>query len=462
MSLSYSEKFGHYCADLHYDSLPVNVVERVKYCFIDYLAIVLRASTLDSSQPIYELITDLQIPGKASVIGRKQAVNSYWAALANGTAAHSLELDDTYLEGSIHNEVFLFSSALALAQELDCNGKQLIEAVVAGFDVACRVAQALKPAATNARGFHPTGTVGAIGAAVAGGKILNLNAEQFANAIGIACSQASGLLEYVTDGAWTKRFHAGWAAHSGLIAASLAKRNFTGPRTSLEGKFGFLHAYSGDFILQVLDENLGRDYKILQTAIKYYPCNYYIQSVNDATLKIVRENNFDSEQIDHIKVYTVKAAYHIVCSPIEEKRNPKSMIDAQFSMPFNVALALVKKQVVFSDLIPEIWNDAAIRRLMNVTDCIVDPVLDADFPAAWPARVEIFLKEKPQPLVAEIKYPKGDRRNPLSWDEIILKHKNIVSGLVNQKVDEELIAFIRDLENQSNFTQFGELLRLAI
>lgn len=459
MKPSYGEQFGEFCANLKYDHLPQTVVERVKYCFIDYLAIALRASTLDSSQPIYQLINDLTLPGKATVIGRNQAINPYWAALANGTAAHSLELDDTYLEGSIHNEPFLYSSAVALAEENNYDGKKLIEAIVVGFDVACRVAKALKPAVTNARGFHPTGTCGVIGAAVACGKLLDLNAAQFTSAIGIACTQASGSLEYITEGAWTKRLNAGWASHAGLIAASLAKRNFTGPRTALEGKFGFLHAYSGDPILDGFVTDLGKDYKILQTAIKYYPCNYYIQSVNDATLQIVQNNNFKPEQIESIKIYTITAAYNIVCNPIEDKRNPKSMIDAQFSMPFNAAVAILKKQVKFTDLVPAVWEAPETHQLMNLTECIIDPELDKQYPEAWPARVEIKLKQSSQPLIAEIKYPKGDRRNPLSWDELIIKHQSIVEGLVDKQVDTQLIDFIRHLEQQPNFTKFSELLR---
>jgi 2-methylcitrate dehydratase PrpD len=338
----------------------------------------------------------------------------------------------------------------------------LIEGIVCGFDVACRIAEASEPAVTNARGFHPTGTVGAIGAAVASGKLLNLTSEQFVYAIGIACSQASGLLAYLDDGAWTKRFHAGWAAHSGLISASLAKRNFTGPKTAIESKFGFLHAYSGDYLLDAITEGLGKEYKILDTAIKYYPCNYYIQSVNDATLNLVKKHHIDINNIKAITIYTVKAAYNIVCTPIEIKRNPQSMIDAQFSIPFNVAVALAHKQVDFLLLTPTVWTSPIIKHLMDLVECIVDNQLTALYPAAWPARVEIYLKDSEKPLVDEVKHPKGSRLNPLSWYELITKHKSIIHDLVKDKVDDQLIEMIQHLETLPNFNTFSELLRKAI
>jgi len=225
-------------------------------------------------------------------------------------------LDDTFLPGSIHNESFVFSPSLALAEERGISGKQFIVAVVAGFEVACRVAAALQPAATNARGFHPTGTTGALGAAAAAGTLLGLDAERLSAALGVACSQAGGLLEFVTDGAWTKRFHAGWASHAGIIAAELAQFGMTAPRTAIEGKFGYLHAYSGSGMPELLTTGGGERLAILQTALKYYPCNYYIQAINDAVLQLARRDDLRLEAVRSIAVQTVQAAMALVCEPI--------------------------------------------------------------------------------------------------------------------------------------------------
>ena len=453
-----SETLGGFSANLRYEELPAGAVEGVKHFFIDYLAIALRASTLDSSQPVRALARAYPIPGHATLLGRPDPVSPYWAALANGQAAHSMELDDTFLEGSIHTESSVFAACMALAEEHGLGGQRFIEAAVAGFEVACRVSRALQPAVTNARGFHPTGTCGALGAAAAAGKLLGLDAGRMAVAIGIACSQASGLLEYVTNGAWTKRFHAGWAAHAGLIAAGLAQHGMTAPRTAIEGRFGFLHAYSGQPKLDGFDAGLGETYMILQTAMKYYPCEYHIQSVNDSVLKLAASNDLQIDQIVSIVVHTVSAAMHLVCEPIEQKRHPKVMIDAQFSVPFNVALALLKKRVVFSDFNERAFGAPEVRRLMNLTTCVADPKLDTQYPENWPARVEITLKDG-RTLAAETTHAKGDPRSPLTEDEVIEKHKSIVAGVVDWQTDDRALQFVHELEQKPDFRQLTEALK---
>src|SRR5215469_2516562 len=357
--------FGHFCTGLTYEALPSVVVERAKHFFIDYMAIALHASTLDSSRPIRALMAARPIPGGATLFGRRDPVHAHWAALANGMAAHSMELDDTFLPGSIHNESFVFSPALALAEERGASGKRFLVAVVAGFEVACRVSAALQPAVTNRRGFHPTGTTGALGAAAAAGTLLGLDAAQMTVALGVACSQAAGLLEFVTDGAWTKRFHGGWASHAGIIAAELAQHGITAPPTAIEGKFGYLHAYSGDPLPQALAVGGGDSLAIAQTAMKYYPCNYYIQSINDSVLQLAARADLRLDAIQGIIVHTVQAAMALVCEPIEQKRRPKVMIDAQFSVPFNVALGLVTKRISFVDFTAQNFVAPEIRRLMD-------------------------------------------------------------------------------------------------
>jgi 2-methylcitrate dehydratase PrpD len=457
-SATASEALGRFCAGLEYDALPPAAIERAKHFFIDYIGIALHASTLDSSQPLRRLAAAAPIPGGATLLGRPDPVSAHWAALANGMAAHSMELDDTFLPGSIHNESFIFSPSLALAEERGIGGKRFIAAVVAGFEVACRVAAALQPAATNARGFHPTGTTGALGAAAAAGTLLGLDAERLSNALGVACSQAGGLLEFVSDGAWTKRFHGGWASHAGIIAAELARFGMTAPRTAIEGKFGYLHAYSGAGMPELLAPGQGEHLAILQTALKYYPCNYYIQSVNDAILQLAQRDDLRPEAIRGIVVHTVRAAMPLVCEPIEQKRNPRVMIDAQFSVPFNVALGLTTKRVSFVDFTPENFSAPTIRRLMDLTTCKVDPVLDAEYPAAWPARVEIALVDG-RTLCASVQHAKGDPRNPLSQEEVIAKHRSIVAGIVDDHTDDAILDFILDLEAKPDFTGFTRILR---
>ena len=398
------------------------------------------------------------IPGRATLLGRPEPVSPYWAALANGQASHSMELDDTFLEGSLHAESSVFSACMALAEEHGLGGQRFIEGAVVGFEVACRVSRALQPAVTNVRGFHPTGTCGVLGAAAAAGKLLGLDAPRMAVAIGVACSQASGLLEYVTNGAWTKRFHAGWAAHAGLIAAGLAQQRMTAPRTAIEGRFGFLQAYSGAPKLDRFDAGLGETYMILQTAMKYYPCNYYIQAINDSVLKPAARGDLPVDQIVRIVVHTVQPAMPLVCEPLEQKRRPTVMLDAQFSVPFNVALALVKKRVVFADFNEQRFAAPEVCRLMKLTTCAVDSALEAQYPENWPARVEITLKDG-RTLAAETTYATGDPRHPLTEDQVIEKHRSIVAGVVDPQTDDRILQFAHALERKPEFRELTEALK---
>lgn len=377
---SMSERLAAWATAVQFDDLPATTVDRVKQFLLDYLGIAIRGATLDSSRPVRSLVNP---GGPATVLGRPDGIAPEWAALANGMAAHSMELDDTYLPGSVHNESFVFATALALAQERNAPGRTVIEAAVAGWEVACRSAAALRPAVTNARGFHPTGTCGALGAATTAARMLDLDPAGTTAAIGIATSQASGLLEYVTDGSWTKRFHAGWAAHAGIVAARLAGGGLTAPRTALEGRFGFLHAYSGDPDPGLLTEGLGDGYAIDRTALKYHPCNYYIQAVNDSVLELVRRG-VRAQDVQSVLVHTVSAAVALVCEPLAVRRRPAVMIDAQFSVPFNVALGFVTGRVAFGDFTPRMFQDPTMRALMDRVDYRVNADFDRRYPADWP------------------------------------------------------------------------------
>lgn len=243
-----------------------------------------------------------------------------------------------------------------------------------------------------------------------------------------------------------------------MIAAELAQHGITAPPTSIEGKYGYMHAYSGDPLPQALAVGEGEMLAIAQTALKFYPCNYYIQSINDSVLQLAVRADLPLEAIESIVVHTVQAAMPLVCEPIERKRRPRLMIDAQFSVPFNVALGLVKRRVSFVDFTPAEFTNPAIERLMDRVTCCVDPGLDAQYPAAWPARVEITLVDG-RTLAVATQYAKGDPRNPLNLDEVIAKHRSIVAGVVDESTDDAILDFILRLETKSDFSELTRVLK---
>ena len=271
------------------------------------------------------------------------------------------------------------SAALSAGYMTGCSGPELMEGIINGYEVTVKLGIALDPAAHYAQGFHPTGTCGTLGAAAAAAKILKLDCKQTIHALGIAGSQAAGSLEFLGDGAFTKRFHAGWSAHSGLVAALLAREGFTGPKTIIEGKLGFLHAYSGKSDPDKVLAGWGAPFEVMNTSIKPHACCRYKQGAIDCILQIVEDNRLVPEDIEHITVSILKAGFALVADPPDFKCHPASIVDAQFSMPFGAAIAVAKKNAFLDQYCLENISSEEIKRLMLRVSCVEDPEIEKDF-----------------------------------------------------------------------------------
>ncbi len=203
------------------------MIDWAKYLCLDFAAVTLNGSTTGSAHAVVDALQRLDRSGPSVVVGTPYRVLPEYASMANGIAFHSIEMDDVNNEASLHPGVVAFPTALSMADLAHVSGKDFIAAVVAGYDVIVRLGRALQPAEHYGRGFHPTGTCGAFGAAVVAGRLLGLQGDDFIHALGIAGSQTAGSMEYLAQGAWTKRFHPGWASHSGSWAALLARSGYT-------------------------------------------------------------------------------------------------------------------------------------------------------------------------------------------------------------------------------------------
>ncbi len=446
------------CHDLNYNDLSDDIIDRTKYLLLDYIGVAARGSLSDSSIPMLRLVQDLDKTAEgAVVIGTNIRVSPPLAALANGTAAHSLELDDVVNEASLHPAVAIMPAAMAAAQLAGCSGKEFLAAIVIGYEVTIKLGIALDPAAHYARGFHPTGTCGTMGAAITAAKILGLTHSSMTNALGIAGSMAAGSMEFLSDGAFTKRLHPGWAAHSGMMAALLARHGFTGPGTIVEGKFGFLHSYSSAPNADKRLTTWGRPYEIMRTSIKPHSCCRYKQGPIDGILKIVRENNLDTSQIEKVTVGILKAGFALVAEPESQKSNPKSVVDAQFSMPFGAAVAILNGKATLDEYTMENVNSARVKELMDKISCVKDPELEKEFPKKWPASVTLQTKDG-KTYLTRIDFPKGDPENPLTWDELIDKFRNLIAPVFFDARQNEIIVRVRSLENEKDLKTFSMLL----
>lgn len=450
-------KLVEFCGSLRYENLSSAIVDRVKYHCLDFLGVAIRGSLVESSKAVYRLVKDIGLsPEGTVIIGTDMRAAPQYAALANGTSAHSLELDDVHNESSLHPGVAVFPAALAASELIDCGGKRFIEAVIAGYEVMTRLGKALNPANHYARGFHPTGTCGVFGAAAAASKILELDQEQTINSLGIAGSQAAGSMEFLADGSWTKRLHAGWAAHSGVIAALLAERGFNGPATIIEGRFGFLHSYSDGADPGKVLADLGKPFEIMKTSIKPHACCRYKQGPIDGILRIMRENNLKPEDVKQVTLGILKAGFPIVAEPEELKYNPKTLVDAQFSMPFGAAVAILYGKASLSEYTQENIESARIKEMMGRVSCVEDPELEMVFPRQWPASVKLVTKDGRR-FSTRIDYPKGDPENPLTWEELLGKFDDLTSAIYPAERRKKIVSRVQALEQEQSMKGFCQL-----
>jgi len=457
MEIPLTRQLATFCHTLRYEDLPPAVIDRAKYFFLDYLGVAVRGSLSDSSQPLYQLTSALGATGTATVLGRREKAAFPYAALANGTSAHSLELDDTHQGGSIHLGVSVFSAALAVAEQVGASGKAFITAAIAGFEVAARLAMAVRPKEHYSRGFHPTATCGTFGAAVSAAKLLGLPEPQLLSALGIAGSQAAGSMEFLTEGAWTKRLHPGWAAFAGIHAAALAREGFVGPATILEGRDGFLKAYSLHADPHKITEGLGADYQILHTAVKPHACCRYTQAPIDAVLTLVEEHDLQPQDIERVTIGMLETGIPVICEPAQRKYHPTSIVDAQFSLPFGVAVAVVKRRAGLEEFTLPLLQDRVVCELMPKVSYVHDPELEKNYPREWPAWARIVRKNGPE-VFAHVRFPKGDPENPLTWEELVGKYQTLVSALWPQDKRDAVRAAVQKLEKERNLQQFTLLL----
>ncbi len=373
-----------------------DLAEWMRLLLLDHLAVAAGGAQRDSAVAVRAAVataSERSDSRPASIHGTSLWASVEDAALVNGVTAHGLELDDTHEESSLHPGVVVFSALLALADERGSTVEEVLHAAVLGYDVACEVGVLLGAAESYARGFHPTGVAGVVGAAAAASSLLRLNEEQSTHAVSLAANLAAGSLEFLSDGSWTKRLNAGHAAASGVRAARLAAAGFTGPAAAFEGRDGFLNQY-GRGLIEGRDLPLDFGRSALDTSIKFYPCCRYMHGGIDLLRDIHDElPGLTIEQVESIDVGVIKAGAALISEPPARKRVVNTPVDAQFSMPFGAAVALSTGQATVSqfDEAPAVAAD--LKPWVDKVRCYTSERLEAAFPASWQAEVRVTLAD---------------------------------------------------------------------
>ncbi|HSA72143.1 MAG TPA: MmgE/PrpD family protein [Burkholderiales bacterium] len=436
---------AEFVAGISYDMLPVEVRERVKALALDLVGISLRArNEAESTAPMIAAAGRLGLTGGAcTVIGDAAGYTPPGAAMMNGTLAHSLDFDDTHASGSLHASAPIVPAAFAAAEMTGADGRALIAAIVGGFEVQIRLSLALDPAAHYDRGFHPTATCGAFGAAAAAGRLLGLDPAGYASAFGIVLSMSAGSMQFLVNGAWTKRSHVGHAAMCGLIAATLAREGYKGPSEAIEGKWGFLHAYAPAADAAKAVDGLGRRWETMKIAVKPYPSCRYGHAPLDGILALSRQHGIKAEEVEEVEVGLPEPGWKLIGDPEPAKQSPKSVVDGQFSMAFCTAVALRSGGFAWDDYARHLGDPATLALCKRVRTR-VDPKAQADFPAEMAGSVRI--KTARGVFETYMRVPKGEPANFLSAAELRAKFDGLTGPYLSARRRDELASALQSLE----------------
>jgi 2-methylcitrate dehydratase PrpD len=328
--------------------------------------------------------------GLCTMIGHAGLFNPATAALCNGTAAHGEDYDDTFEGGPIHAGAVIIPAVLAAVEQHGLAGADLVRGIAVGCEVMCRLCL-VAPKLVHKAGFHPTAVFGALGAAAGVATAMHLSPAQWVNALGIAGSMASGIIEYLAEGTWTKRMHPGWAAQAGYRAARLAQAGFTGPRTVLEGEHGFFHAFAntsgGDFTAMV--DGAGEHWLAATIAFKPYACGTMAHPYIDCARKLVAAG-LPPDQIAAIECETAEDIVHRLWEPLAAKQQPPNGYAAKFSIPYAIAVGMLRGDAGLLDYEEAVVHDPAVRALAAKVRYVIDP--GNPYPNQFTGHVRVTLR----------------------------------------------------------------------
>ena len=369
--------------------LPRDVLDLAKDCLLDHVAVTLHGMRQPWSTFVVDQVAEEAGVAEASVYGQGVRVPARAAALANGSAAHAFELDDWHGGSLSHLGACVIPAVLAAAERHHLPGSRALAAIVVGFEVMARCGMSVVPSVI-VHGFHPTGTHGPMGAAAAVANLLRFTPAQATSAIAIAASCAGGLMEFSQDpnGMMVKRFHAGRAAEAGVVAANLALRGMTGPKSALEGKFGYSKVFSTAPRPELLTRGLGDDFEIRHNYVKLYACCGAMHAAIDAVHELLEAYRFGPDDVAQVVVGGNQP--HLVR---HSDPAPQTVMAAQYSMPYAVAVALTGRALDPRMFDQGAWEDPALLRLAGLVRVELHPDVEKAYPDTLGGHVRITLKD---------------------------------------------------------------------
>lgn len=446
-----SAAIAAFAANTRYEDIPADVLERARIHILDGLGLAVASGRFPFAAPVLAAVRELG-DGPCTVIGTTRKATLRDAAMANGVLIHGLDYDDTHLQAIVHPTSAVLPAVLAIAEQRNLTGREVLTAFCIGMEVAIRIGAAIN-GGMHHTGFHATGVIAHFSSAVAAGCLTGATERQHVDALGIAGSTASGIQVFLEEGAWTKRLHPGWAAAGGITAATLARHGFVGPGRVLEGRFGLfqthLHEWTKDIVEHYLTDGFGEIWMMADTALKPYPVCHFIHGAADAAQEIYTD--IAGTEIESVDIFLAGDTMKIVAEPIEHKRRAKNEYEAKFSAPFVVATALLKGRFGLPDLTDDAIADPAVQALAARCTCHVDP--DSLFPEYFSGGVLVRLADGRE-LSRYVPVNSGAGSRRMTLDETTRKFLQN-TGMV---IDETRALAVRDAVTGLETTQIADLM----
>lgn len=441
---------------LKYEQLPEYAVKHAKTLTLDVLASMVGTRDIITSKIAREISEEMGGPEEGTIVGSKKKVALPNAAFANAIQCYGFDFVDDHNESNAHPSPATYPVSLALSEYYKSSGKEFIEAVALGNEVVCRLGTAYL-GDMYYQGFHPTSTCGTMGAAVSAAKLMKLDNQETVYVQGIAGSMVAGLMAWNSEGCFTKRLQAGHPAMNSIIAARMAAKGFNGPTDIYEGKDGILHAYSyyDHYDKKFILDNLGKKWEFASSSIKVYPCCRYSGGHIDACLELVAKVHPDAEKIKKIIIRSSKYTMRLLAE--KRKWDPKNIVDLQFSMPYQAAIAFKNGKVSVDEFDVKYINDPLIKRLISQVEVIEDPEFEKRYPEHYSSAVKIIMDDGTE-YEAVVDDPKGDWRNPVTFEDVKNKFRTLANRVYTDKDrTEKIIAFVENLENQTDMSKLMAL-----
>jgi 2-methylcitrate dehydratase PrpD len=439
-----SQQIAELSVNLRYEDLPVKVQKRAANLLMDLLGSMIGSKKIQSSRIATELALELGGPEESSVIGYRRRVAAPNAAFANAMQGYAFDFADDHNESNAHPSVASIPASLAVGEKLHASGKEVIEAIALGNEVVCRLGSAFL-GKTYYQGFHPSSTCGTFGATISAAKLLKLDVQQTVYAQGIAGSQVGGLMAWNTSGSYTKRLQAGHPAMVGIISALMAQKGFNGPPEIIEGRDGFLQAYSYQlqYDTKYITEGLGQEWTFANSSIKVYPCCRYSAGHLDACLDIYGKYKPDWTKIQRIFIRSSDYTIRLLAMP--RKRDPQNIVDTQFSMPWQAAIALIDGKIDVDTFTEENIYRPDVRELMKKVDWVVDEEFERRYPEHYSCAVTVTMEDGTE-YTSVIDDPKGDNRNPVTQQDMEEKFGRLARRELDAERVERLIEFVQNVD----------------